>query len=292
MHAGHASGASRRREPGQTKFDASSLPRSLAVEPWQYDTAEDLDRSLLERLRHFPRRPDMLVYGARIAAATLLRAWLRVYHRLSIHGREHLPKSGSFVLVANHASHLDALAMLSCLPLTAVHRAFPAAAKDFFFESIPRLTAATILVNALPFDREVNIRQSLTVCRTLLESPGNVLLLFPEGTRSQTGQLGPFKPGVGLLLVETRCPVIPCYLDGPFLAMRKGARFPRPRKIRVFLGAPRDYSHLKRGKASAVFIANDLREAILSLAPADANRRTPPTESASLPGVDGEPTAP
>lgn len=236
-----------------------------STDPWHYDTAEDLDQSLTERLRGFPRRPDMSIYGLRMAAALVIRGWLRLYHRLSISGRDNLPREGSFLLVANHASHLDTLAILSAMPLVKLHRVFPAAAKDFFFVSVPRTTVAAIVVNALPFDRETHIRQSLTLCRELLANPGNVLLLYPEGTRSTTGEMGEFRPGIGLLLAGTDWPVIPCYLEGAFRAWPKGSAFPRPRKVRLVIGTPRHYSHLKRGKEAAQSICRDLRDAVLAL---------------------------
>src|SRR5688500_15604161 len=91
---------------------------------WQYHTAEDLDQSLTERLRHFPRRPDMFVYGARACAALTIRGWLRVYHRLEINGRENLPRDEAFVLVSNHSSHLDTVVLQAALPLAKLHRAF------------------------------------------------------------------------------------------------------------------------------------------------------------------------
>ena len=236
------------------------------MEPWHYSTAEDLDQTLVQRLRNFPREPDLLVYSARLLAATFLRTWLRVYHRLQIVGRENLPKEGSFVLVANHASHLDALTILSAMPIRQLHRVFPAAAQDFFFVSIPRLTIAAVVVNALPFNRQANIRQSLSLCKQLLDNPGNVLLLFPEGTRSTTGELGEFKSGIGLMLAGTPVPVVPCWLDGAYRAWPKGRRLPRPSRVRLVIGTPRRYDHLSRGKDSALAISQDLREAIQGLA--------------------------
>src|SRR5207248_1251992 len=107
--------------------------QELAVDPWHYEPAGDLEEPLIERLRRFPREPDMLVYGLRLAAALACRGGLRLYHRLAISGRENLPRDGSFVLVANHASHLDVLCLLAALPLARIHRAFPAAAQDYFF---------------------------------------------------------------------------------------------------------------------------------------------------------------
>src|SRR5437899_647931 len=98
----------------------------------------------------------MLVYGTRLLAGLLLRGWLRCYHRLTIVGRENLPLDRSFVMVANHASHLDTLCLLSALPLSKLHCAFPAAAQDYFFVQVPRLFLAAVVVNALPFDRRVH----------------------------------------------------------------------------------------------------------------------------------------
>jgi len=238
----------------------------MTLEPWHYDTAEDLDKTLVQRLRGFPREPDLLVYSARLVVATAIRAWLRTYHRLQIVGRENLPREGSFVLVANHCSHLDALTILAAMPIGKLHRVFPAAAQDFFFVSVPRIAVAAVVVNALPFNRQANIRQSLSLCRQLLETAGNVLLLFPEGTRSTTGQLGEFKPGIGLMLAGTQIPVVPCYLDGTYRAWPKGSYFPRPRRVRLVIGKARSYEHLSRGKDSAIATAQDLREAILALA--------------------------
>ena len=235
------------------------------MEPWHYDTSEDLERSMIERLRHFPREPDILVYSARILAALLLRVWLKIYHRLKIIGQENLPREGSFVLVANHTSHLDAISIISALPLIKLHRVFPAAAKDFFFENLPRTALAAVIVNALPFDRETNVRQSLTLCKQLLQNPGNVLLIFPEGTRSTTGELGEFKPGIGLLLAGVDLPVVPCYLEGAFEAMPKGRIIPYPHFVRLTIGTPRNYSHLKRGKEAAQYISQDLKETIMQL---------------------------
>ena len=237
------------------------------ADPWHYDTAPDLDQSALERLRRFPREPDMLVFALRTVAAVLIRTWLRLYHRFQVIGRERLPKEGSYVLVANHASHLDAIALVTAHPLAKIHRVFPAAAADYFFTSVPRLAFSAIVVNSLPFDREVHVRQSLALCRGLLENPGNVLVIFPEGTRSRTGELGEFKAGLGLLVAGTPHPVVPCRLEGTFAAWPKGRWLPRPRRVRLTIGEPRTYAQQARGKDAALFIASDLRAAVAALAP-------------------------
>lgn len=232
---------------------------------WTYEPADDLDKSLAERLRRFPREPDLGVYSARSLAAIVIRSWLRLYHRLEVIGAENLPADQSFVIVCNHTSHLDTLCILSALPLRKLHRAFPAAAQDYFFISIPRLALAAVVVNALPFGRRGNIRHSLELCRSLLENPGNILILFPEGTRTRTGEMEEFKPGIGLLAAGTQIPIIPCYLSGAFEAWPKGKIIPRPRKLRLRIGEPKIYAHLPPGKDGALQVSADLQKAVASL---------------------------
>jgi 1-acyl-sn-glycerol-3-phosphate acyltransferase len=232
---------------------------------WSYDTAEDLDQPLVERLRRFPREPDMLMYGLRSVAALAMRGWLRLYHRLEIVGRENLLANDSFVIVANHTSHLDALCILAALPLRKLHRVFPAAARDYFFVSLPRMALAAVVVNALPFERSIQCRQSLALCRELLVNPGNVLILFPEGTRSTTGDVGEFRPGVGTLVAGTKVPVVPCNLAGAFAAWPKGRALPRPAGLRLTIGVPRSFATFPANKTGAERIALELRDAVIEL---------------------------
>lgn len=235
------------------------------MKAWQYDTAQDLEQPLIERLRRFPREPDMWVYVLRSIAALLLRGWLRSYHRLEIIGRENLPAEGSFVMVANHSSHLDALCLLSALSFRKLHRAFPAAAVDYFFVNLPRIAVAAIFMNALPFARQVHIRQSLHLCQGLLSNPGNVLIIFPEGTRTVTGQVGEFKSGIGALVAGTSIPVVPCHLVGAFQAWPKGHIIPRPRKLCLVIGTPRVFETCTPGKEAARQIADTLKQAVTDL---------------------------
>lgn len=240
--------------------------QSLPNMSWNYEPAGDLDKSLADRLRRFPREPDISVYAARSLAALTIRCWLKLYHRFEVSGAENLPREGSFIMVANHASHLDTLCLLSALPLRKLHRAFPAAAQDYFFVNVPRLAVAAVVVNALPFGRQGHIRNSLDACRNLLANPGNILILFPEGTRTKNGQIGEFKPGIGLLAAGAEIPVVPCRLTGAFEAWPKGNVFPRPRSLRLRIGEPRKYASLPPGKESSVQVGEDLRNAITALA--------------------------
>lgn len=243
----------------------------MEANEWRYKPAPDLDRSLAERLRAFPRYPDMTLYAGRAALQLVMRAYLKLYHRLTIHGREHLPLNESFVMVCNHTSHLDTVSLLAALPVWRVHRAFPAAAVDYFFSSVPRSAVAVLFVNALPFDRQAKGAESLEVCRELLARRGHVLILFPEGTRTQTGQVGRFRSGIARLVAGERTLVVPCYLDGGFRAFPKGAAFPRPRRLTLRFGKPMSFSDVAPEDPEAMTrICTSLRDAVVALSPQKA----------------------
>jgi 1-acyl-sn-glycerol-3-phosphate acyltransferase len=229
------------------------------------DSSHDLERTPLDRLRQFPRQPDRLINGLRSILALIIRALLRIYNRFEIVGDENLRTNRSVVIVANHCSHLDTLCLLAALPLRKLHRAFPAAASDYFFQTVPRLWIAAIMVNALPFGRQMRVRQSLSLCEQLLASTGTILIIFPEGTRSTTGELREFKSGIGALVAGRDVAVVPCFIDGSFRAWPKGKRLPRPQKLRLIVGAARNYRTRGRDKAEVCAIAAELREAVNEL---------------------------
>jgi 1-acyl-sn-glycerol-3-phosphate acyltransferase len=155
-----------------------------------------------------------------------------------------------------------------CGPAAEIAPRFSGGGAGLFFVSIPRLAVASVVVNALPFGRQKHIRHSLELCGQLLANPGNILILFPEGTRTATGQIGEFKPGVGLLVAGKAVPVVPCHLHGAFQAWPKGRFWPRPHKLRLQIGVPRTYAALPPGKESSEQIGGDLRQAVCDLAAA------------------------
>jgi len=238
------------------------------VDDWSYEPAPDLEKSVAERMRHFPRYPDMTVYALRSILQIALRAFLRTYNRFDVRGRENLPAHESFVMVCNHSSHFDALCLVSSLPLRRVHRAFPAAAADYFFSSLPRSFFSVIFVNGLPFDRKSEGADSLEVCRQLLAHPGNVLIIFPEGTRSTSGAVGRFRSGIARLVAGTATPVVPCHLSGAHEAWPKGTLLPRPRTLRLHIGHPRVFLDVSPGERdAAASICAQLRDDVVALAP-------------------------
>jgi len=137
--------------------------------------------------------------------------------------------------------------------------------KDYFFESVPRLAFATICVNALPFARDCAGTATLRTCSALIQTPGNVLILFPEGTRSRDGELGTFLPGVGLIVAGSDVPIVPCRIRGAQRAWPKGTRLPRPHAVSATFGAPLTFGDRPRGKQSALAIADELRGAVEAL---------------------------
>ena len=238
---------------------------------WLYDSVRVVDQAPIDRLREFPREPDMLVYGLRSLGALIIRGLLHIYNQFEIIGHQNLRINRSLVIVANHCSHIDTLCLLAALPLRKLHRAFPAAAADYFFQSISRLWAAAILVNALPFARQARVRESLSRCRELLANPGTILIIFPEGTRSTTGDVGEFKSGIGALVAGRDVAVAPCFIDGSFQAWPKGKRFPRPRKIRLVVGTPRNYRDSGTDKIDICAITAELRNAVNQLRPTNGS---------------------
>jgi len=235
------------------------------MERWHDNPAMDFDRTKTLWSPNPEFEPGLLHGGMRSLAAVVLRYWLRIYHGLTIVGQQNLPVDRSFVLIANHASHLDTLCLLAALPIRRLHRAFPAAAQDYFCVSPPWALLAKVVVNALPFDRHSAPWHSLRACARLLANPGNILLLFPEGMRSVDGGLGEFKPGVAFLAAGRDIPVVPCHLAGTHAALPKGAWCPRPKSVRLTIGAPRVYAHLPANRESRKHICRELREAVMLL---------------------------
>lgn len=238
---------------------------------WHYDPAADFDPALVEEVRCALYRPGILISGVRWLTAAVLRCWLRIYHGLTIVGWQHLPADRSFILIANHASHLDTLCLLSALQFRRLRRAFPAAARDYFCVSGPRALLVAIFVNALPFDRQLVPWRSLSTCAHLLENEGTILILFPEGTRRHGSEPGEFKAGVALLAAGRDIPVVPCHLAGTGAALPKGAWCPRPRRVRLTIGAPRVYAHLPPTKESVRRICRELREVVMLLGTPSGN---------------------
>jgi 1-acyl-sn-glycerol-3-phosphate acyltransferase len=232
---------------------------------WSYEPSPAIAQRPGEQLTVFPRERDMTHALLRILWTLWLRLFLRVYFRLRVMGRERLPKTGSCVLVSNHASHLDAVALSTVIPLRLVERTFAAAAKDYFFSSFWRSFFSAVFINAVPFDRLEHKRESLELCADLLHASDRILIMFPEGTRSMTGEIQPFKKGIGILAAGTGTRVVPAYIDGAHAAWPKGSRWPRPARVRVMLGEPLDFSDTPRTDEGIAHVTQTVEAAVRRL---------------------------
>jgi len=225
-----------------------------------------LQQTLEEQLLDVPREPDLGQAIVRLVWACVMRAWLAAYFQLKVVGRDRLPRRAGFVLVSNHASHLDAVCLAAALQLRRVNHTFAVAAKDYFFSSFWKSVFSAVFINAVPFDRLENKRESLERCAKVLDQSGHVLIVFPEGTRSATGEIQPFKKGVGLLVAGTGRLVVPAYIDGAAAAWPKGARLPKPRRLRVVIGEPMEFGGVPRTDDGFERVAAEVEAAVRRLA--------------------------
>ena len=181
------------------------------------------------------------------AMRTTENIFFNAYLGIDAFGLEHLPSSGAYILAANHSSHLDTAAIRAVLgPRSAQLHVM--GAKDYFFDTRLKSWFFSSAFNVLPFDREENTLDGLALCRAVLDE-GKALLIFPEGTRSTTGDLQSFKPGIGILALELNVPVVPVYLKGTFESLPKGRTVPRPSRVAVRFGPAVDFGALKERKA-------------------------------------------
>jgi long-chain acyl-CoA synthetase len=141
------------------------------------------------------------------------------------------------LFVANHTSHLDSPIILSALPGHLRERITIAAAADYFFRSPLLGGFVALALNAFPFNREGGAHRALEHCEALLDA-GWSELVYPEGTRTATGDIGRFRPGAGLVAVQTGVPVVPVYIGGLFDVLPKGRALPRRGTATVTFGEP------------------------------------------------------
>lgn len=155
---------------------------------------------------------------------------------LRIKHRESLPKKGPAIVVANHNSHMDVFALLSLFTFRRQASVHPVAAADYFLRTRPMAWFALNILNIIPISRRQGVSNPLAQCEQALRD-GKVLILFPEGTRGEPGQLAPLKSGLWHLSQNVpEVPIIPVWLQGTEQVMAKGNRIPLPLFIDVAIG--------------------------------------------------------
>jgi long-chain acyl-CoA synthetase len=174
---------------------------------------------------------DLLSFGQRILYGGIFD--------VKISGKNFIPQNQNFLVIANHTSHLD-MGLVKVILGEQGERLTALAARDYFFSTPLKRAYFENFTNLIPMDRHGSLRESLKLAGQALEQGYN-LLLFPEGTRSITGELQEFKPTLGYLSLTYRVDILPIYLHGTFDAMPKGSLFPKKKELEVRIGPVLSY---------------------------------------------------
>jgi len=155
----------------------------------------------------------------------------KLFYRLEMTGRDNIPPRGPVIVVANHSSYIDPI-IVGLANRREIH--YMAKAELF---AIPILGWLIRRLNAFPVRRETADR---TAIRTALDlvAGGQVVLLFPEGTRYRLDGLGPIQPGAGVIAEKAGCPIVPITLIGTDRILPEGTRQPRFPRISAIVGKP------------------------------------------------------
>jgi 1-acyl-sn-glycerol-3-phosphate acyltransferase len=156
--------------------------------------------------------------------------------KFQVEGAEHIERRRAAVYAVNHTSNVEPPVVFDTL-----HELFPRLRILYKAElrKLPVLVRAFDLAGFIPLERG-NPEQSLPAIDRAAEAlrRGNSFLIFPEGTRSRTGELLPFKKGGFIMAIKAQAPVVPIGISGARNAMRKGSPVIYPVTVRVRIGTP------------------------------------------------------
>lgn len=197
----------------------------------------------------------------------LVKIVSKIFFSLKTEGLGNIPEQGPYIITPNHASYLDAFAVVSGIPSKAYKDLYTLGIQEYFTGRSGKSFAR--LANVIPIDQEKYLNKALQMSSYVLRK-GKSLLIFPEGGRSFDGELMEFKKGVGILALELNIPVIPAYIEGSFEALPRRAKWPKFKQIKVVFGKPlfpydADMSKKPAGTDNYQFFVNELKERVKSL---------------------------
>lgn len=153
-----------------------------------------------------------------------------------IEGRSNIPQHVNFIVAPNHASHLDTGLVKKALGKEIAEQTVAVAAADYWFDTKYKRAYMNNFTTLVPIERTGSQRQSLRHVTRILNEGYNALI-FPEGTRSLTGEIAEFKPVIGYLALNQKIGILPIYIWGTFEAYPKGTTIPRRESIGAKIGA-------------------------------------------------------
>ena len=171
----------------------------------------------------------------------------RVFYERFLHtkheGRAHIPAHTNFIVAPNHTSHLD-MGLVKMALGDAGKDMVALAAADYFFDNKYKRAYMDNFTNLVPMERSGSLRQSLRHARSFLDRGYNALI-FPEGTRSMTGELAEFKAIIGYLALTCKVGILPVYVYGTYEAMPKGSNLIKSRDIGARIGRYLSFEELE-----------------------------------------------
>lgn len=170
--------------------------------------------------------------------ALLIRPLVFVIIGLNIRGKNNLPLEGPAVLVANHNSHLDTMVLMSLYPLSKLHKVRPVAAADYFLSNRFLAWFSMVCVGIIPIERKAGADKThlFDACHQALDQ-GDIVILFPEGTRGHPEQISTIKKGVFHLVNERNDTLItPVIMHGLGKSLPRGEALFVPFNCDVIVG--------------------------------------------------------
>lgn len=158
---------------------------------------------------------------------------LRVYIK-KVNGLENFPKTGPYLVAANHASYMDHL-IIQSITTRKLKKVLHFLAKKEHFQGMQRIWHS--YVGAIPIDREKGGKKALETASRFLKK-NKIIGIYPEGTRTLTGELQKAKTGVARLALKAKVPVVPVGIIGTFEILPKGKNIPNCKRAVVNIGKP------------------------------------------------------